>query len=68
LSLAALILEKSPPFLERQRLGTTRRVNAYNAQPATSLHAGAPSPSSQHKSELFATSLEEGCNEFEEGW
>jgi hypothetical protein len=66
LSLLALILEKSPPFLERQSLGAARRVDAYNAQPGASLRPGDPSLSTQHKRQLLATSLEEGRHEFEE--
>jgi len=66
LSLPALILEKSPPFLQRQGLGAARRVDAYNAQTVASLRSGDRSLSTQHKRQLLATSLEEGRHEFEE--
>jgi hypothetical protein len=64
--LLALILEKSPPFLQRQGLGTPGRIDAYNAQPGTSLRGAGSPPPAQDKRELLATSLEEGCHEFEE--
>jgi hypothetical protein len=67
LSIGARILEKSPPFLERQGLGPTRRVDAYNGQPGASLRPPDAEFSTEHEWELFATGLEERCDKVEEG-
>ena len=63
----ALTLKKSPPFLKCQGFGPARRIDAYNGEPDASLRPADPEFPGEHEWQLFATGLEEGCDELEEG-
>ena len=63
-----LTLVESPPFLKRQGLGPSRRVDAYNGEAGASLRPADTTGPAEDEGQLFATGLEEGCDEIEEGW
>src|SRR5919204_5662048 len=63
-----LTFKKPPPLLQGQRLRPPCWVDAYNAQAVPSLHSADALLSRQDEGQLFATSLEERCDESEEAW